>query len=63
MYHIRLYVVFYQKLSMTYVLYTSPLLITVVAETDLTVTGLLYYIFKTNYQRSGKIGSCLTIRS
>ncbi len=37
--HVRLYVVSYQKLYITHVLYTSPLLKTVLAETDLTVYG------------------------
>jgi len=44
-YHIQLYVTSYQKHSMTHIFYTSPLLITVVVKTDLTVFGSLVLHF------------------
>ncbi len=50
--HIRLYVVPYQQLLMTHALFTSPQLITVVAETDLTVQGSLVLLFQNYYQQN-----------
>jgi len=46
-YHIRLY----QKLSMAHVLYTSPLLITAVPETDLTAYGSHVLHFQNYFQQ------------